>query len=445
MIRILIPNYMKKQTFLIVALMALWATCLQAQKLIPYRSGELWGYCTPDKKIVIEPQFEFASWFYEGLARVANHCDYDCYDVYDGKWGYIDTKGNIVIPIEYDDGFDFVKGFTYVRKDTTWYKINKKGKVVHQFSSRYYYNVSSFKELQPYLNVKIPEGYEEVNFDYYKGNKNFKGYRKNKTEYWEDPESLFFFPIDTIIHDVLLMFVNEYDEISNRRIETSDLGNSRPPSIAVIRRNESNELKAVKAFNLELTNKDYLLNQIKGDAKMKSRLDTLLSIYPETRFYRIIDFKSFQSIQLSNNEKMILTYPIRVPIKDIEKHLILRLMRLGIEFVNTAFWYHTSLYELTKPYHVKNIIENMTDDLHKTAKALKEMGDEQNVMITDKDNPYAEKMLFDVMENATDKDVMEFLKYVNARPFIYMGGRYKFSEVFATWVVNGAPRVIEKK
>jgi len=80
----------------------LWATCLHAQELIPYRSGELWGYCTPDKKIEIEPQFEHASWFYEGLARVANHCDYDCYDVYDGKWGYIDTKGNIVIPIEYD-------------------------------------------------------------------------------------------------------------------------------------------------------------------------------------------------------------------------------------------------------------------------------------------------------------------------------------------------------
>jgi len=121
---------MKKIVFLIGIMGLLWATCLHAQELIPYRSGELWGYCTPDKKIVIEPQFEFASWFYEGLARVANHCDYDCYDVYDGKWGYIDTKGNIVIPIEYDDGFDFVKGFTYVRKDTTWYKINTKGEII---------------------------------------------------------------------------------------------------------------------------------------------------------------------------------------------------------------------------------------------------------------------------------------------------------------------------
>jgi len=70
----------------------LWATCLHAQELIPYRSGELWGYCTPDKKIVIEPQFEFASWFYEGLARVANHCDYDCYDVYDGKGAILIQK-----------------------------------------------------------------------------------------------------------------------------------------------------------------------------------------------------------------------------------------------------------------------------------------------------------------------------------------------------------------
>jgi hypothetical protein len=35
---------MKKQTFLIAALWLLWATCLQAQELIPYRKGDKWGF-----------------------------------------------------------------------------------------------------------------------------------------------------------------------------------------------------------------------------------------------------------------------------------------------------------------------------------------------------------------------------------------------------------------
>jgi len=26
----------------------LWATCLQAQELIPYRKGDKWGFCTPE-------------------------------------------------------------------------------------------------------------------------------------------------------------------------------------------------------------------------------------------------------------------------------------------------------------------------------------------------------------------------------------------------------------
>jgi len=54
---------MKKQTFLIATLWALWATCLHAQELIPYRKGDKWGYCTPDKKIVIAPKYDDSTRF----------------------------------------------------------------------------------------------------------------------------------------------------------------------------------------------------------------------------------------------------------------------------------------------------------------------------------------------------------------------------------------------
>jgi len=58
----------------------LWATCLYAQELIPYRKGDKWGFCTPDKKVVIQPKYDDAWSFSEGFARVELK----------GKWGFID-------------------------------------------------------------------------------------------------------------------------------------------------------------------------------------------------------------------------------------------------------------------------------------------------------------------------------------------------------------------
>jgi len=49
----------------------LWATCLQVQQLIPYRKGDKWGFCTPDKKIVIASKYDDGTRFFdEGLAWV---------------------------------------------------------------------------------------------------------------------------------------------------------------------------------------------------------------------------------------------------------------------------------------------------------------------------------------------------------------------------------------
>ena len=43
----------------------------QKQELIPYRKGDKWGYCTPNKKIVISPKYDDGIRFFdEGLAWV---------------------------------------------------------------------------------------------------------------------------------------------------------------------------------------------------------------------------------------------------------------------------------------------------------------------------------------------------------------------------------------
>jgi hypothetical protein len=59
-------------------------------QLIPYRKKDKWGFCTPDKKIVIECIYDNINFFdNNGLSRVE----------IGNKAGFINTNGDIVIPI----------------------------------------------------------------------------------------------------------------------------------------------------------------------------------------------------------------------------------------------------------------------------------------------------------------------------------------------------------
>jgi WG containing repeat len=69
--------------------------------MIPYRNGDLWGYADVNKAIIIKPQFEEASLFYEGLAAVKKN----------GKYGYINKDGKTVIPFVYFSAKPFRFGY----------------------------------------------------------------------------------------------------------------------------------------------------------------------------------------------------------------------------------------------------------------------------------------------------------------------------------------------
>jgi len=62
------------------AIITLCAISAQGQDydtlLIPYRKGELWGYCRPDKKLVIAPQFKEASMFEGPITSVKCDSEY---------------------------------------------------------------------------------------------------------------------------------------------------------------------------------------------------------------------------------------------------------------------------------------------------------------------------------------------------------------------------------
>lgn len=78
------------------------------------------GFIADTGQVIIQPQYDSAETFYEGLAAVEK----------DNKYGFIDTKGTVVIPIEYDSVRRFAEGVAAVRKGTKFGFIDKTGKFV---------------------------------------------------------------------------------------------------------------------------------------------------------------------------------------------------------------------------------------------------------------------------------------------------------------------------
>lgn len=91
-----------------------------------------WGYCNASGVLVIPTQFTKASPFSEGRAAVE----------IEGRWGYIDTAGKIVIPAIYEKAEAFSEGYAAVQKNDHYGYINTQGEEVIKFQ---YYSAGSFK------------------------------------------------------------------------------------------------------------------------------------------------------------------------------------------------------------------------------------------------------------------------------------------------------------
>ena len=66
--------------------------------------AEKYGYIDKNGKVVIEPQFDYAYPFSEGLAHVNK----------DAKYGFIDKSGKVVIEPQFDEAGAFSEGFARV-------------------------------------------------------------------------------------------------------------------------------------------------------------------------------------------------------------------------------------------------------------------------------------------------------------------------------------------
>ena len=72
----------------------------------PFEQNNKWGFCSKDKKIIIECKYDWAEPLYNGLATV----------LLNGKWGCIDSNDNIIIPFEYKFPVRFSSGLAAVAK-----------------------------------------------------------------------------------------------------------------------------------------------------------------------------------------------------------------------------------------------------------------------------------------------------------------------------------------
>lgn len=91
-----------------------------------------WGYIDTNGTVVIEPKYDGANSFSEGLAAVQLN----------GKWGYIDTKGNTVISFTLQSTFAFSEGLAVYGNGLYYGYIDKAGKAV---TPAIYSEASSFR------------------------------------------------------------------------------------------------------------------------------------------------------------------------------------------------------------------------------------------------------------------------------------------------------------
>lgn len=135
---------------------------------IPTMEGKKWGY----KQLgdwVIEPRFESAGLFSEGLACVK----------FMGKWGYIRKDGKMAIPFKYENALDFSEGLAPVMIMNKWGYIDDKGELVIPFK---FVKAESFENGLASVNDGTSTGFINKDCEWYDSEaevmSSFKGFTK---------------------------------------------------------------------------------------------------------------------------------------------------------------------------------------------------------------------------------------------------------------------------
>lgn len=125
------------------------------------------------------------------------------------------------------------------------------------------------------------------------------------------------------------------------------------------------------------------------------------------------------------------------------KSSLFDLLRHAIDLTNI---YDNEFYDAIDIFSLnvqkeKTILDSMIADLRFTARTMKKQIPEQNQLVVG--GLFNGKKLFYAMEITTRKELLEFLRYIAARPQNYAGNTWKLSEIYATWIISNSPQVIQ--
>ena len=110
-----------------------------SEGLVPVEIKGKTGFMDRTGKIVIEPQFEDAEEFREGLAPVKVHSEETTWcprepsgsrKGFTMKWGYIDRTGKLVIPAEFESASSFSEGLGAINQCDQGFFVDKTGKKI---------------------------------------------------------------------------------------------------------------------------------------------------------------------------------------------------------------------------------------------------------------------------------------------------------------------------
>ncbi|HEX4877073.1 MAG TPA: hypothetical protein VFV31_10405 [Chitinophagaceae bacterium] len=89
----------------------------------------------------------------------------------------------------------------------------------------------------------------------------------------------------------------------------------------------------------------------------------------------------------------------------------------------------------------KKLMDSVVADIRYTGNYFLENDPSLDKEITSGD--YKGKKILSVMAACKQEEVADFFEYIIARPRLYAGRTWKVSEIFATWIDAGAPRVVK--
>jgi len=123
--------------------------------------------------------------------------------------------------------------------------------------------------------------------------------------------------------------------------------------------------------------------------------------------------------------------------------LIAQVVKLAAHYIELDNVYDQPLFDRIAVYFQwteadeKRVIDSAVRDIKFTGRYFLKNDPTMNKPITK--GPYKGKKVFSLMTECKASQVKDLLDYIIARPRLYAGKKWKISEIFATWLTEGAP------